>query len=133
MRRPYTIAGSLFVLLCLIGCGDATSEVSGTVTIDGQVVEHGAIRFVPVDEKSPPAGGEIKNGKYLVRAPIGEMKVTISVPKVIEKRKQFDTPDSPEYVLKAESLPPKYSDIEQTELRFEVTAGKAEKDFPLKK
>ncbi|MGC4007383.1 MAG: hypothetical protein QM811_31370 [Pirellulales bacterium] len=51
--------------LAFLGCGNAEGlvPVSGTVTIDGQPLKMGNIRFVP--EKGRPSGGTIdENGRY---------------------------------------------------------------------
>jgi hypothetical protein len=133
MKRSVCAAwGGLLVgcLLALAGCGDsAGSQVSGTVTVDGNPVEKGRIRFFPVDGKSQPAGGEIKGGAYSVKVPAGEMTVQISVPKVIGKKKLYDAPGAREIDIHGELLPPKYN--EESQLKFDVQPGRNEKDWPL--
>jgi hypothetical protein len=124
-------AVALLAGLAVAGCADrTTAEVSGTITFDGQPVEAGGIAFVPVDGKSPTAGGHIKDGQYKVRVPVGTAKIVINGTKVIGKKKLYDTPDSPEMPLATELLPAKYN--EETELRFEVRPGLNEKDFDLR-
>ena len=123
-------AGFLVAALTLAGCGgDGTAEVTGNVTVDGTPIEAGAIRFVPVDGKSPTAGAEIKQGRYAARVPVGPAKVGISMSKVVGKKKLYATPNSPEMPITAEALPPKYN--EKTELTFDVQPGRNEKDFAL--
>ncbi len=121
----------LFVVFGLSGCGsdDSMAKVAGTVTLDGQPVEAGAILFVPVDGTAQTTGGEIKDGRYSVRVPPGAMKVSITAPKVIGKKKIYPTPDSPEMPVTVEAIPGKYN--EQTELTIEVTSGANEKKFDL--
>ena len=48
------------------GCsGDNRSEVWGTVRLNGQPIEEGAIAFIPVDGNiGPEAGAVIRDGKY---------------------------------------------------------------------
>jgi hypothetical protein len=61
--------------------------------------------------------------------PIGNSKIEIRVPKVVGKKKLYDTPDSPVQDLMAETLPEKYN--EKTELTFEVKPGTNEKNWEL--
>lgn len=118
-------------LLQGIGCSQpaATAEVSGSVTIDGEPAETGAIGFFSVDGKSPTTGGAIKAGRYTAQVPFGEMKVEIRVPKVVGQQKLYDTPDSKMQPIMEEVLPEKYND--QTELRIDVQPGTNEQDFNL--
>ena len=122
----------MLTLLALVGCGgDARmAEVTGMVTVDDNPLENGAIRFVPIDGKTQTTGGIIKDGHYTVLVPLGEMSVAISAPKIVGKRKLYDTPNSREMDIIEEALPAKYN--EETELRLEVKAGRMEKDFDLK-
>jgi hypothetical protein len=127
VRAGLTVA--LAVLLALAGCSAKDGKVTGTVTIDGTPLESGSILFVPVDGKSPTTGGSIKEGRYSVRVPPGTMKVSISAPEVVGKKKIYPTADSPEMPVTKERLPPRYN--ESTELTLEVKLGTNEKDFEL--
>lgn len=117
--------------LC-VGCGPESKmiNVSGTVTVDGESAKTGSISFIPVDGMTATTGGVITDGKYSCEAPLGESKVEIRVPKVVGKKKLYDTPDSPEQEILAEVLPEKYN--EKTELRFTGVKGKNEHAFDLK-
>ena len=125
--------GGLVVTCALLTCGcDGAKfvEVSGTVTVDGAPIESGAITFLPADGQTPTAGGEIKDGKYRVKVPVGVMKVSISAPKVVGKKKIYPTPDSPEMPVTVEALPERFN--EKTELTFEVkSSGSNEKNWEL--
>lgn len=127
-----TVWGGIAVACGLLaGCSDdGLALVEGTVTVDGQPVVSGAITFVPADGGAPTAGGMITDGRYRVRVPPGVMKVSISVPKVVGKKKIYPTENSPEMPVTIEALPAKYN--ERTELQMEVKPGKNEKNFPLK-
>jgi hypothetical protein len=57
------------------------------------------------------------------------MKVSISAPKVVGKKKIYPTADSPEMPVTREALPARYN--EQTELTLDVTAGTISKDWEL--
>lgn len=94
--------------LCL-GCGsDGLVSVTGTVKVDGQPVEQGGITFEPADGKSQTTGATITSGVYSARVATGKMKVRINAPKVVGKRKAYDTPDSPELPI-TQDLPAKYN------------------------
>ncbi|HEX3147077.1 MAG TPA: hypothetical protein VHR66_03285 [Gemmataceae bacterium] len=128
--RVGRLVGLVFCTLLVTGCdGSPFAEVSGTVTVDGTPVEAGAITFLPVDGKTPTAGGEIKGGKYNVKVPVGQMKVSISVPMAIGKKKLYATPDSPEGTMYKESLPGRFN--ETTELTLDVKSGTNEKNWDL--
>ncbi len=130
MVRTFSL---VFFVTCVFACGCAPESkmatVTGIVTIDGAPAEKGSISFIPVDGMSSTAGATIENGKYKSEAPIGESKVEIRVPKVVGKKKLYDTPESPVQDIMAEVLPSKYN--ESTELRFTAQKGKNEKDFEL--
>ena len=115
----------------LAGC-DRTrmATVTGTVKVNGNLLEKGTITFTPVDGKRQVTGGEITGGNYSVKVPPGLMKVSLSAPKVVGKKKVYPTPTSPEMPITVEALPPRYND--NTELQLEVTSGTVEKDFDLK-
>jgi hypothetical protein len=122
----------IMALIGLIaGCSNnQASDVTGTVTVDGEPVEKGSISFIPADGKSNTAGGDIVNGKYVAtNVPVGSMKVQIRVPKVTGKKKLYETADSAYRDTFSESLPKKFND--QTELRLDVQPGKNEKNWEL--
>jgi major membrane immunogen (membrane-anchored lipoprotein) len=133
MRLHQTIVGGLFLLLSvlLIGCGkgDDTVEVSGTVNYEGKPLEKGSIQFSPVDGKTATSGGDIIDGKYSFKSYLGNMKVSISAPKVVGKKKVYETPDSPVMDVTDELLPKKFN--EATELQYEVKPGPNQKDWDL--
>jgi hypothetical protein len=122
---------AILVGLALAGCGGNEARVSGTVKVDGKPIANGMITFMPVDGKTATAGGKIKDGHYSVKVPVGAMKVSISEPKFVRKKKLYDTPNSPEQDVTEESLPARYN--ENTELTFDVRPGRNEKDFDLKR
>ena len=133
MRLDYLSPSAAVALLLIaqLGCGgsDGMSEVTGTVTLDAKPLESGAISFVPVDGQSTTAGGEIKQGRYSVQVPPVAMKVSISSPKVVGKKKLYDTPDSATMDITQEAVPAKYN--ERTELQIDVKPGTNEKNFEL--
>lgn len=127
---PRLSFGLLSVLVVLMGCSsEQMGDVSGLVTLGGTPVANGAITFTPVDGSGRTAGCPIKDGKYTAQVPVGKMQVSITVPRVVGKKKLYNTPDSPEGDLYDESAPAKYNS--QTELELDVTSGRNAKDWSL--
>lgn len=123
MAAWYTAGCALFVVV-LSGCSGASpniSTVAGTVTLDGQPLKSGTIRFDATDGRTAAADASIADGKYTAKLPPGEKRVAITAPKVIGKKKMYDTPDSPTFDVTEESLPKRYN--AQTELKLTVTSG----------
>jgi hypothetical protein len=121
----------LFVLAGGVGCpGSAPlGQVDGTVTLDGMPLKEGEVRFIPADGKSQAASAKVIDGKFTAQVPTVEMCVEISAPKVIGKRKMYDTPDSPVVDKVKELLPPRYN--AKTELRLIVKSGVQDEAFAL--
>jgi hypothetical protein len=96
IERAAWLGSFVLAVLFAVGCdGDNSATVKGAVQFDGKPVAEGSINFVPVDGKTKTAGGSIKDGKYDTRVPVGLMKVFINAPKAKDKKKLYDTPDSP--------------------------------------
>jgi len=71
----------LMPLLMLAGCGDsgpAKYDVTGSVTLDGQPIEQGEIRFLSADVQGAPETGQIVNGKFACRTTEGQKRVEIT-------------------------------------------------------
>lgn len=122
----------LFTLTLITACRGSkeTGTVSGTVTVDGQIVEKGSIVFLPVDGSGPSSGASIEDGKYSAEVWPAKSKVSIYVPKAVGSEKMSaDMPDSEARVVMAESLPPKFNS--KTELEMDVQLGQNDKDWEL--
>lgn len=124
-----------FGIVCVLiaaGCDNGSNaRVTGTVTVDGAPLDKGAIRLVPLDGKSGTAGAEIENGEfYIEKAPATAVRVEISAPRVVGKRKAYDDPQSPVIDVTKETLPEKYN--VRSELKKDVTKGENEFNFDLK-
>jgi hypothetical protein len=67
---------SLLVVLAL-GCGSGACRVTGTVTLDGRPVPQGGITFHDVEGRLAPDHGEIKEGRFELRAKPGKKRVEV--------------------------------------------------------
>jgi hypothetical protein len=124
---------AVLVGLCLCsGCGrgDGRSELSGTVTFDGEPVDGGSIAFLPIDDgaetRSKP-GARIEAGKYHIPAAKGAMpgkyRVEIHWPKKTGKKVPFDDP--PTLIDETrEVVPAKYN--RESTLTVDVTQATTE-------
>jgi hypothetical protein len=135
--------GSVAILtLGLVGCGSGTGiAVTGTVTLDGEVLPGALVTFRPADQKTEGLGGAGTtgpDGKYTLRdarsggglAP-GQYKVSIS--RRLRPDGSVPPPDVPPIESDArETLPPRYSDPQQSSLRANVSKEQTSYDFPLK-
>lgn len=140
------------LLICFVpGCGGATSDapkvvpVTGTVTLDGKPLTEAVVRFIPADPKANGGTGKTDaEGKYSVThtlnkgVPAGSYKVVIEQyksrdGKPLKMEEGIDIEQLKMQNMVQQSLPPKYSDFNKTELKADVTAGKSNViDFPLK-
>src|SRR5690349_11768984 len=103
----------LLALCCtLLGScsGDPNhGTISGTVTLDGQPLRSAVIHFVPADGQTASADAQVEDGTFSAKVPIGAKNVAISAPKVVGKRKMYDTPDSPTVDKVEELVPAQYN------------------------
>jgi hypothetical protein len=113
------------------GCSADTGKgtVSGTVTLDGQPLKSGLIRFVPADGQTPTAEATITDGEFSAEVPVGEKQISISAPKAVGKRPAYQTPNSPMIDIVEELLPARYNMT--SELKLNVTGGRQTEDFKL--
>jgi hypothetical protein len=114
------------------GCsqGPATATVNGEVTLDGKPVPKGHLQFTPVDGQGQTGGALIADGKFTAQIPVAKMKVEIHAPKVVGKRKAYDTPESPWEDEVAESLPAKYNVT--SDITLDVKPGSQDVKYDLK-
>lgn len=135
--RLLSIGFSLILLsLAASGCGgDDYADpvpVSGKVTLDGQPLGGGTVRFVPADrEKAKPGRGEIQtDGSYKATTDTendGLIPAEYSV--------FFDNPETSEVTAKDEgggvNIPPKYLAPGTSGLTLSVTGETSSADFVL--
>jgi hypothetical protein len=125
-------------LCCVTGCnrgyeGARRYPLSGTVRVDGQPMEAGAISFIPGEDKQRVSGGSITDGVYSVDeasgANGGKYKVEIHWYK--KTGRTLIHPDTGDpYEERAEGLPDRYH--KNSELTVEVSSDKTAFDFDLK-
>jgi hypothetical protein len=122
------IASCIAVGGCSVDSQNGT--LNGTVTLDGEPLKAGIIHFVPADGRTASADANITDGKFTAKVPVGEKKVSISAPKIVGKRKMYETPDSPTVDVVEELLPAQYN--RQSTLTLTVKAGEQQPAFDLK-
>jgi hypothetical protein len=132
----WTLAVSALALVSVVGCsgGEAVHEVevTGSVTIDGQPIDQGAISFVAVDGVARTGGGIIKDGKYVARVAPGEKKVMVLGNKLVGTEPLYKgVPDSPTREKYEMVTPPAYNAAHQTPLTATITDGPQSIDFEL--
>lgn len=129
--NPTALGPLLLVLPCLAGCGgERVYEVSGTVTLNEQPLEHGQILLSDAAGTAATAYGEITDGRYRLQTPAGTKQVRITALQETGRTKAEGMGMLvPETV---ELIPPRYNT--QTELTIEVAAeGPQEFHFDLQR
>jgi len=126
------VACGIALMACLTGCGrsDGLTEISGTVSYDGQPVKQGAITFLPADGKGPTAATPIADGKYSVKVAPGKKLVKIEGYKVTGQH-PFSASNPRIVVDQEQILPPRYNT--QSELTRDIASGDHRCDFTLEK
>lgn len=94
MRTWLLFLFALAIIGLSSGCGSGSSgpktySVTGTVTLDGSPLETGSVVFDPVDGAGQGCAGEIKAGKFNLKACVGSMKVSITSSKDTGKKDQY--------------------------------------------
>jgi hypothetical protein len=113
------------LLACVVGCSGSSNDfkLSGNVTVGGEPVAQGEIRFVPVDGKGATSGAAIQDGKYQTVVPRGKKIVQITgYKKTGEKKADPHLPES--------AMVPVLKPVGQLKEPYEVTQAGV-KDFQL--
>jgi hypothetical protein len=133
MPKCRTLLVGLPLCLVLLGCSQKfpTAPVSGTITYKGQPVSFGKVSFM--DAQGRAGWGDIHDGQYSLRAPVGDCKVRI------ESRDLEPPPDSkkakqarPGMYIGQSHIPEKYESFQQSGLTFNVENKDNKADFILK-
>jgi hypothetical protein len=137
-RRSHSLLVSSLALICAVGCGKPTGlekvVVSGTVTLDGQPIPNGEIRFIPAPGTTGPvSGGPIKDGAYVAKGkggvPLGEHLVEIKAYRAMAKGPGQAASADPEGGAAEQYLDNRYN--EQTTLKATIAADTETQDFQL--
>ncbi|WP_169975769.1 carboxypeptidase-like regulatory domain-containing protein [Tautonia rosea] len=146
--RIFTALGAVALL---VGCSGETATtpttfvpVSGTITVDGEPLVGAVITFLQTDEKGTTANGETdEEGTYTLQAMMqkgiapGRYQVGISylMPpsgKPVGLSARSSLAPVADLAVAEELVPPRYSDLGQTELSVTVPEEGGTFDFDLK-
>ena len=141
-RLVGTVAAAVFVVAGLTGCGQSggpeRAVLTGKVTYQGQPVEDGKIRFLPIgDTKTPMWGAYICNGTYEAYGkggvPVGTHKVEILAYHVRAGAAQSANSSDPLQGLPTtkQYLPEKYNSRTELEITIDSGSGQIVRDFNL--
>jgi hypothetical protein len=128
IRRRWAGLSVAAALAFFVGCrgGSMESQVSGTVTLDGNKIGPGTIVFSPVNGHGKPATGSIESdGTYKlvtsrdVGLASGSYRVAVSVRKMPENVKRGDRPPPGKLLI-----PEKYEDDTKSGLQYDVAPGR---------
>ena len=105
-----------FSSVCLFGCGPENKlgrkAVSGTITINDELLKNGSIMFAPCDSSGQGSGAVIADGQYAIEAhqglPPGEYDVRIYSADE-EAEKVEPTLPGPGVRTQPERIPPEYN------------------------
>lgn len=126
------------LLTILAGCGGSQSgNVSGIVTFQGQPMPGGSIYFYSLaadgkvsDQKTAQIGGD---GAYsIAKVPVGDVKITVQAPPGALEADLTKKGGMPKRAASPVTLPTKYQNVEQTDLKYTVTPGNQKHDVVLK-
>lgn len=122
----------LLTATCMVtGCGERnafpTTSISGVVTLDGELINHGIITFVPADSGHGSGGsGPIIDGAYqLKEVPTGTVGFTFSASQ--ETGKLIDGPGGQKEPERINPVPSRY----RTEGVIEEIGDGGQRDFEL--
>ena len=129
VRNWYWLAAGLVILaaglVILFGYSRTAPSVTGEVSLNGEPLESGSIRFVPLDPHlGPDAGAMIEDGQYKIDKGlrVGKYRVEIRCPKPTIAKKTFIDPVSNVQVPKEEeAVLPEYN--QKSRLSVSVAAG----------
>lgn len=98
-----------------VGCGDPTSTVTGTITMDGSPAPNLVVAFVPKSGGSPNAATTDASGTYTLVASPGSYKVSISSQKMDEPSAEAVSEDDAPYDEASGSGAEGYEDLARGE------------------
>ena len=123
-------------MLLLTGCGEIEDrgEVRGTVRLDGQPLDEGAIQFVPTEgNPGPPAWTTIRNGTFHIPAQtgpsIGKHRIVVNSIKATGRKLPPPIPGSEPVDERVETIPKRYN--KESTLQREIKQGENVIDLDL--
>lgn len=121
----------------LPGCSQSTGTVSGKVTFQGQPVPAGSVTFIHADRST--RSGSIHEGSYSVaKIPIGActiLVVSLPSPRSMwnpEKKERMGGDRASLKFRTPTRLPSRYSNPKESDIHYEVRAGRQTYDIKLK-
>lgn len=105
-QRVVPVAGLLVATLgCTGEAGPRKYDVTGTVTLNGQPLAEGSVRFQPTVPGGRPEGASIEEGRFTLQAAEGAYQVVISASRPVESKRPMKDM-GPSYV---EAIPARYN------------------------
>jgi len=119
------------------GCGGEASSLSGEISVDGQLVQHGSVRLDPmVGTPGPSAAAPIRAGRYELarRQGIRAGRHSVLILAVRERGGTGQRPSVPPGNSHPKGKPDAtvQADVAQYSATVEVAPGENAKDFELK-
>ena len=121
-----------FCVLLLSGCGGHESTISGVVRLDNKPLNRGTVTFHPVDGGAAAYGRIGADGRYEIRTghgkglSPGEYRVTVVAA-------SEPPPDGSEEIPGELLTPPRYGNLDETDLRYTVKRGSNLIDIDLRR
>jgi hypothetical protein len=138
-------------ILLAAGCGKSTGTVSGKVLYDGKAVKGGVVTIVTMDGKASGKSDIAEDGSYSVSdLPLGDVRIAVDTrmlkPNPNHARAQKNLPKNvpPEAAAsmggpgaanadRYVAIPERYSELETSQLTYNVVAGPQEHAIELTK
>jgi hypothetical protein len=134
--KEFAICAATIALVATQGCssGDIPrAEVHGRVTLDGNPIAKGQIRFVPTD--GPVWLANVQDGKYSTAGtkgvPKGDLRVEIQAFRTPAGFDPSLDPSGDGIVPMQQYLPPKFNLQSELKMTIAADADRVEKDFEL--
>jgi hypothetical protein len=142
---PFFRMMKLLVVLLLLfsasGCAEKKGDVSGQVTFNGSPLPAGKITFLCEGGDKPVFSANIRDGRYEIKGmPAGPVKITVATykptkavdrPPGMGPTKRPDSEETQAQPEKYVEIPQRYSQVELSNLSYDVKAGVQEHNIPL--
>lgn len=115
------VAVVIVLPLIVLGCskGRPMGDVQGRVSINGQPLEQGSVRFIPINGDTATAGGDVRDGNFHVEVPVAKQRVEFSA-NVVDREKTPPNATAEQIVMK-KLVPDRYN--AHSELTLDVVSG----------